>query len=183
MCERPLVARPRADGVRRYVCARGPGHPGCGRIFVVATHIEPFISDAVLHRLSSPQLATALASHGDDPATTHAMRDINDDQALLEELAASLGRKEIGLREWQSARAPITERLTHKRALLTGQTKSRAVDDLLASPGGIRAAYENLTLSQQHAVIAAVLNYATVGPAVRGRNRFDPSRVSPEWRV
>jgi hypothetical protein len=28
-----------------------------------------------------------------------------------------------------------------------------------------------------------VLNYATVGPAVRGRNRFDPSRVSPEWRV
>jgi hypothetical protein len=53
----------------------------------------------------------------------------------------------------------------------------------LASPQGIRAAYEQMTLSQQRAVVAAVLDHATIGPGVSGRNHFDPSRVSPTWGV
>ena len=30
LCDAALVARPRADGDRRYVCAKGPALPGCG---------------------------------------------------------------------------------------------------------------------------------------------------------
>ena len=182
-CHHPLVARPRGDGARRYVCAKGPGLPGCGGTFLLAAHIEPFISEAVLHRLASPALARALATQADDPATSWALQEIEADSALLDELAGALGRKEIGLREWQSARAPLAKRLESNRAFLSRQTRTRALDDLLASPDGIRATYDQLTLSQQHAVLAAVLDHAEIGPAMRGRNRFDPARVGPAWRV
>jgi hypothetical protein len=36
VCESTLVARPRQDGTRRYVCAKGPGLPGCGKVAIVA---------------------------------------------------------------------------------------------------------------------------------------------------
>jgi DNA invertase Pin-like site-specific DNA recombinase len=182
-CQAPLVARPLAGGARRYCCAKGPALPGCGGTFIAALRVETLISDAVLHRLSSPKLATALASHADDPATAQGRQAIDEDQALLDHLAAALGRKEIGLREWQSARGPIIQRLALNRELLNRQSRTRAIDELLASPQGIRAAYEQMTLSQQRAVVAAVLDHATIGPGVSGRNHFDPSRVSPTWGV
>ena len=46
---------------RRYVCASGPDHGGCGRITVVAEPVEELLVDAVLARLDSPALADALA--------------------------------------------------------------------------------------------------------------------------
>jgi hypothetical protein len=177
------VARPRGDGARRYVCAKGPGLKGCGGTFLLAAHIEPFIAQAVLHRLSSPHLARALAGDADDSATAIVLHEIEADTALLERLAGDLGRKKIGLPEWESARAPIAQRLEANRALLDTQTHDRALDDLLANPMGIQPAFERLTLSQQHAIVAAVLDHAAVGPAIRGLNRFDPARVSPVWRV
>lgn len=48
--------------VRRYVCLSGPDQGGCGgRLTVVLRPVEELLTDAVLTRLDSPQLADALA--------------------------------------------------------------------------------------------------------------------------
>jgi site-specific DNA recombinase len=181
-CGTPLVARPR-HGARQYVCAKAPGLPGCGQTSVIAIDIEQFLVDAVLARLTSPHLAAALSGESDDAETARALREIDDDDSLLNQLSAQLGRREMSLREWQSAREPIASRVEANRSLLNARTRSRAVDGLLATPDGIHAAYSRLTLQQQHAVIAAVLDHATVARAPEGRSRFDPGRLTPAWRV
>jgi len=54
-CGAALVSRPRDDGSRRYVCARGPQYHGCGRTYVVAEPLEQFVTEAVLWRLDTPE--------------------------------------------------------------------------------------------------------------------------------
>jgi hypothetical protein len=46
----------------------------------------------------------------------------------------------------------------------------------------LRADWDSLDLSQQHAIVAAVVDSVVVGPARRGYNRFDESRLTPVWR-
>jgi DNA invertase Pin-like site-specific DNA recombinase len=92
-CHRPLVSRPRDDGARRYVCAKGPGRAGCGGTFILADTLETFVIAAVLERLDSPQLAAALArSLGCDNRTAKAQREAVAADAQLAELAAAWGR-------------------------------------------------------------------------------------------
>jgi site-specific DNA recombinase len=183
-CGTPLVARPREDGQRRYVCARAPGRPGCGRTFILAEEVEAFIAEGVLHRLSSRRLAAAVSSRThSDPAAAKLLSALERDQEQLDELATAYGRKEVSFREWQAARAPIQERIKTANATLSRQQGTTALRGVVDHPDGPRVGYERLPLARQQAVVKAVLDHADVGPAVRGRNRFDPSRVLPAWRA
>ena len=94
-----------------------------------------------------------------------------------------MARSEISHREWLAARAPIQARIKGANATLNRGQRATALAGVLDHPDGVTAAYEALPLARQQAVIKAVLNYAQIGPAVRGRNRFDPGRISPAWRV
>jgi hypothetical protein len=49
--------------------------------------------------------------------------------------------------------------------------------------GDVFEAWERLTFDQRHAVVSVVIDRVIVGPAVRGRNRFDPDRVAVTWRA
>jgi hypothetical protein len=40
-----------------------------------------------------------------------------------------------------------------------------------------------MTLTRQQQIVAALLDHVVVGPAVRGRNRFDHSRLAAVWRA
>ena len=59
-CGERLVARPRTGGQRRYACAKGVGFSGCGKTYITAEDVERFVTEAVLHRLDSPQLQQAV---------------------------------------------------------------------------------------------------------------------------
>jgi hypothetical protein len=39
-CGAKLVARPRDDGSRRYICARGPQYSGCGKTYVLSSRLR-----------------------------------------------------------------------------------------------------------------------------------------------
>ena len=62
-CGSTLVARPRGGGDRRYMCAKGPGLPGCNGTFIFAETVEAFISEAVLYRLDTPALTADPRGH------------------------------------------------------------------------------------------------------------------------
>lgn len=184
-CGQTLVSRPTASGTRCYVCAKGPGFGGCGRLSVRAEPLEQFVVDAVLYRLDSPAMAAALAgSPDDDPDAERLRLELEDAQAQLAELAQDWGERVITRQEWLAARRPIEDRLQLAQKRLAKLSQSSAVSDYIGNAEALRERWADLPLSGQQAVVAAVLDHLIVQPSQRrGSNQFDPSRFTPVWRV
>jgi hypothetical protein len=182
-CGSKLVARPRGDGERRYGCCTGPGLPGCGKTWMLSEPVEAFVTDAVLYRLDTPELAANLAAPVRTDAAHDAAADLEKDESHLDELARAYGERAITLREYLAARKPIEQRIDAARRRISRERGSSALDGLVGTGPMLRARWTTLPLARQHAIVAAVLDHITVGPAVRGRNTFDPSRLVPLWRI
>lgn len=184
LCGEVLRARPQADGARRYVCIKGPGQPGCGRLAIKAEPVEAFITDAVSVRLDSPMLAATLAGKvRDDEALSKVQTFLAEDQAQLIELAEVYAHRTITLAEYLAARKPIQQRIDAAKRQLAKVTHTEALDRYVSSASVLRDGWADLPISRQHAIIAAVLDHAVVSPAVPGRAAFDPARLAPLWRL
>ena len=182
-CGERLVARPRSGGQRRYACAKGPGFSGCGKTYINADDVERFVTEAVLHRLDSPELAAAIERRQAERRTRSAgWQETEAAQAQLAELAAAYGQPQITMR--RTARRSQADRAAadHARKQLGKLTRTSVLDRYVGNADELRADWDALDLSQQHAIVAAVLDHVVVGPARRGYNRFDESRLTPVWR-
>lgn len=183
-CGATMVSRPRSDGRGRYVCTRDPGRDGCGSTFILADEVDVFIAHSVIHQLDTSRLAASIRRRGnDDPAVASLIELLDRDQEQLDELATTYGEKHISHREWLAARGPIQDRIKAANATLSRRQRTTALTGLLDHPKGVAEAYEALPLARRQAILKAVLDHVAIGPAVHGRNRFDPSRISPVWRV
>lgn len=182
-CGNRLYSSARAT-TRRYVCAAGPDHGGCGRLTVVADPLEQLIADAVLMRLSSPALTEALAGRAaaDEQASALAEQ-IAADRAQLDELAGLYANRSIGAPEWISARNIIDAQLRDRQRRLNRLTQSTALDGLMGLDGELGPKWASLNLDRQHAVISAVLEHAVIAPGTPGARGLDPDRVQPVWRL
>lgn len=180
-CGEKLVARPRADGQRRYHCARGPGFAGCGKTAIKAEDVEAYVVHAVLHRLDDPRVAAAQAKRPKEPDAGRWHDQLEADRRQLEELAAAYGRREFTMPEWRAAREPIERRMTTARKQLAKTTRANTLTPFLGKGEELRAQWSSLDLAQQHAIVAQVLDHIVVGPGRRGYNRFDPSRLRAVW--
>jgi site-specific DNA recombinase len=182
-CGVKLYARPRDDGSRRYVCASGPGFGGCGKTTVMADPLEAFIVEAVLHRLDSPELAASMNGTPDDPEGAGLQAEIEAAEAQLAELSQLWGEQVIGRQEWLTARAPIEQRVTLAKRQLAVLNRTTALSPHVGNATSLREHWAELTLTRQEQIVAAVVDHVVVGPAVRGRNRFDSSRLDAVWRA
>ena len=45
----------------------------------------------------------------------------------------------------------------------------------------MRTRWEELNLTRQAAIVAAVMDYATIQPAILRGRFFDPTRIAPVW--
>ena len=184
LCQSPLVARPRVDGSRRYICAKGPGLPGCGGVAILAETLEPFIVEAVLHRLDSPALAAALDGADAPSALLSAARiEAETSGRELEQLAAAYGERQIGWTEFLAARKPIEARIDAAKRTLARHSRASAVLPYVGASSKLREAWPELSLSRQRAVVVAVLDRVFIGRGKPGRTSFDEDRVEPVWRV
>ena len=182
-CGERLVARPRTGGKRRYACAKGVGFSGCGRTYVNAEEVERFVTEAVLHRVDSRDLQRATERRNQQaPEAERWLAEVEAAEEQLEELAAAYGSREITMGEWKAARQPIEQRLTAARKRLAKVTHGGLLDSYVGHSDRLRADWDGLDLSQQHALVAAVVDSVRVGPARKGYNRFDESRLAAAWR-
>ena len=182
-CGERLVARPRSGGKRRYACAKGPGFSGCGKTYINADDVERFVTEAVLIRLDSAALQRVIERRQRRaPDAQRWLEEMEQAQAQQVELAAAYGNREISMDELRAARKPIEQRLTNARKQLGKLSRSSVLDRYVGNGDALRADWDALDLSQQHAIVAAVVDSVVVGPARRGYNRFDESRLTPVWR-
>jgi site-specific DNA recombinase len=182
-CRAMLVARPRQDGTRRYVCATGPGFDGCGKTTVIADPVEHFIAQAVLHRLETPRLHEARKRTPDEAKGAEWQVEIERRQAQLDDLAALWAEGEITRGEWMRARTPIEKRLSTAKKKLAALNRTTVLLPFVDDAKALCDQWRSMTLTRQHEIVVATLQHVEVGPAVRGRNRFDESRLRPVWRV
>ena len=176
-CGVKLVARPKDDGRRAYVCASGPGFNGCGKIACLAEPLEAWVTEALCSTLDSEYLTRPVASVG---LEVH-YASLHQDEAHLAELAAMLGSKELTKAEWSAARGPVLARMESTRRLLARH--DRETSPWIGKGEELADEWDGLTFDQQRAVVGQVVDKVVVGPAVRGRNFFDPARVSIEWNA
>ncbi len=182
-CGGTLVARPRDDGARRYVCASGPGFGGCGKLTILADPIEFFVSEGVLHRLESAQLPEAMKATTDDMRGAEWQAEIEQAQAKLDELAMMYAADQITRGEWLNARGKVEKRLTVAKKKLAALNRTTVLLPFIESGEKVRGQWPQMTLTRQQAIIAALIQHVEVLPARRGYNRFDRTRLRPVWRV
>lgn len=182
-CGGVLVARPRGDGTRRYVCASGPGFGGCGKTTVIADPLEQFIAAGVLHRLESPRLPEAITRTPNGAGGSEWQEEVDRTQAKLDELAELWAEGAITRGEWLKARGPIEKRQTLGKKKLAALNRATALVPFIGDAKRVREQWQTMTLSRQHQIVAALLDHVVVGPARRGYNRFDESRLRPVWRA
>jgi hypothetical protein len=183
-CGTPMVSRPRSDGVRRYVCAAGPGFGGCGRMATVAEPVEALVAEAVLQRLDTPELAAALADvRRADAEAERLHTQVTDDEAMLDALATDFAAHRISHREWMAARQPIQARLDAARRRLSRISPTHRIDEYAGRSRLLRDAWATLPLTRQHAIVRLIVDHLVVHPAVKGRNTFDLNRFEPVWRL
>jgi site-specific DNA recombinase len=184
LCGAKLVARPRADKRRCYVCATGPGFHGCGKIRILSDTLEEFVAEAVLYRLDSPELTQAMRTDPDaDRNASDLEIKIAEDQAQLEELAGSYAAREITLAEWLLARHIVETRQEASKAAFARLDRHAALRSLSGQSDRLRSQWADLNLDRRRAVITTLLDRVSIHPGIRGLNRFDPRRIEPLWRV
>ena len=182
-CGTQLYSRPRADGVRRYVCATGAGFGGCGRMTIVAEPVELFVAEMVLHRLESPLLPEAIRRPPEDAKGAEWQAEAERAQGQLDELAEIWAAGEITRGEWQKARPPIEKRLTLARKKLAQLNRQAVLVPFIGDAKRVREEWQGMTLSRQAEIVRALVDRVEVAPGRRGYNRFDYSRLRPVWRV
>jgi site-specific DNA recombinase len=182
LCDSRMVARPRAGGQRRYACVRDNG--GCGRITINADPLEQLVAEALLYRLDSPELAAALNGHRSQaPDAARFQSEVEEAQAQLTELGEAYANKQIGMPELIAARKLIEARLDSARKHLAKLTRTNAVAEYVGHADSLRAQWNSLDLSRQHAIAEAIIERLTIASARPGYNRFDENRVTPSWRA
>ena len=81
------LAGPVSDSTRRYVCAKGPGLPGCGGIAIMADPLEELIAETVFAALDTPKLGELLAAQSDSADAEDRIKQLHADGEALEALA------------------------------------------------------------------------------------------------
>jgi len=183
-CGNKLFSAARRD-TRRYVCMSGPDHGGCGRLTIVAAPVEEWLAEAVLMRLDSPVMADVLAGRAAaDERHTALVAVLQEDQAQMRELAEMWAGKAISSAEWKAAREPIEARIYNTERQLGQLTGTSTLAGIVGHGSELQASWENLNLSRQAAIVAAVLDYATIAPGNGGgRGAVDMNRISATWRL
>jgi DNA invertase Pin-like site-specific DNA recombinase len=170
--------------VRRYVCASGPDHRGCGGTMIVAPPVEELVAQAVLHRLDTPELAAALTGQADDDSQAAALSaQLAEDREQLDDLATMWADKAISLREWSAARKTIEDRIADTERRLGRLTRTDALTGLIGKSGELQARWATLDLDRQVAIVRAIVDHVTIGPGTPGARAFDRNRVSISWRL
>lgn len=178
--ERLYVRRRSVDRVRRYGCEKRPGDAACGGVHVIAEPLDAFITERVIDYLDSPALAAALDAH-ERKAETIDLDALRADESALEELSRDYyTERMISRAEYLAARDTLEGRIKAARGKMARTNGTGPLRALLGSD--LRDAWAYEPIDWRRAVLAAVVDRIIIGPAVRGRNAFDPARVSIEWR-
>ena len=159
-CGERLGTRPTA-GRRRYVCTRDTG--GCEAVGINAPALEALVAEQVIGHLDRAPFPDVT------PPDLGPLRAVED---RLVELAAMWAAGEIGRAEWAAARQALEGR----------QGALMVPSEPLVVTGDAGAEWEEADLDRRRTMVASVVERVVIAKASPRAGRFDPGRVTVEWR-
>lgn len=159
----------------RYYCPPKPD--GCGSVTVKREKLDAYVVGAVLATLDPHRLADRRQRGRTDDAPV--VREIEQAEQTLADLAGMLGRGEIGRTEWAVARDAANNRLSVASARLAARQPERSA----LPDGGVTAeSWAAMEFERRRALLRSVIDSMRISPV--GRSKWVPieSRVLLEWR-
>jgi site-specific DNA recombinase len=175
-----LTCGPCGSSMNHKLSDRGVGKYFCRHCFgctITSDDLETLVIESALDTLDGPALAARMEQHAESGAAT-LIAEIEAAEADKLAFARDLGKGEISVDEWKAFKEPVVARLRALNARLRAEHEVSVLDTWLGRGEALRAAWETLSVDQRRAIIGSLFPSIVIGPAVRGRNRFDPSRVT-----
>lgn len=161
---------------QRYTCQKDPSRPERGGLSINAAHLDDYVTERVLHRLTHPRPSS------DKESTSVLLGRVVEINTLLGQLERDRAERFITSSEHRVAR------LVAEDALRETERQLVATDDavaLYAAPIGNREAlqawWHALDVIDRRAVITTLIARLRITPGKPGRS-FDPTRVRITYR-
>lgn len=174
---------------QRYRCRGTNSHTervGCGKVFRDTLALDAYVTDQVLERLDTPEMAAALAPEEDSDQAAELTRKIATLRKRKDLLRRQYARGDIDeLDDYKVMRSEVDTAIEEAQANLSKLRTTRALN-LLPADGRIREAWESANLEWRRSVVQLVVKRVVVKPGhprgvtYKGR-RFDPDLVVIEW--
>jgi site-specific DNA recombinase len=184
-CGKKLIARPKSDKQRCYVCASGVNFHGCGRIRRLADPVEDLVRDAVLYRLDGDGLLQALQeSSGDDQQAKTLVEALTKLEGRLRRLNAEYAQEDLWTdEEFKEQKTALREKVKQTKDSLDRRGKNRILATLPSGDGDLREWWDEATVERRRGLVSMFVERVVVHPAVKGRTAFDPTRIEVVWRT
>lgn len=167
----------------RCLKRRDIGHDGCGKVTRLMAPIDDLIADAVIYRLSSPELRAELSRQSSDDGLRHLIAQERAQEALMEELLEDRSTGLLTRSEYEKAKVQASAHLSGIRQKISARSSSPRSDlptDLT------REDWDTSSIQWKRSVLDLLIERIDVMPAagLRGRYKqwhFNPSQIIPRW--
>lgn len=175
---------------RRY-CCKSHSNQGervaCGKVFRDRDALDEFVTEAVLFRLDTPDIARALASEDEGDHADELVRKLAAQRNRRDLIKRQYGRGEIeSLEEYKVMRAEADKAIDELQAELGKLRADRAIK-VLPADGKLHEAWDQADIEWRRSVIELLVEKVVVHPGHPGAkqwhgHRFDPDRIEIMWR-
>lgn len=163
-----------------YRCAR---EGGTGDIHVRrnAKHLDGFISDLLIWRLSQPDTATLFAKPNSGVDVSSLRRQATALGELLDEFARDRAEGNITRAQMLAGTARTKAKLEAIEAQLAAATDRSPLEDVVGVQD-VATAWKELSLGQQREILKLLVDVVVLPAKRRGGPGFDPDCVQVVWR-
>jgi site-specific DNA recombinase len=196
-CGKPLISSAvmrEGKAQRKYRCrardSSGNDY-GCGKIVRTAKPVELLVSEAVLYRCDSAEVATSLRN-AEKPEISTLMEEYNARKDKLKELVRDYATGLLNREQLEYAKAVVEEALEATRLRLAKLESGRALASIPPEKT-IREAWETADLTWKRSLISLLVERVIVLPSWPGGRRwtapdgsqwaFEPEKILIRWRV
>jgi len=186
LCGSNLIARPRGDKKRCYVCASDPGIGGCGKIRSLAEPLESAVLEMIFLALDDEALTTMLMFRGQnvDEVAANAMEELQAAELELSAVDALLGQGDITTASYVDVSREIRKRIEEAESRIPSSPNSDALRLVSGGVSSLRESWESLPIESQRAIVSLLIESIPINPAIKGQNFFSAHRIgTPVWRV
>jgi site-specific DNA recombinase len=184
-CGKQMTGHSRGAGkASLYVCDGAPGRPGCGRCYIDGTGTDRVVIAWAAGAISDPAFHKALqAREPGRPDESMLLDEIASAERELAEWAKDKSEGRVTRAEWLTGRDAAVARAERARRQLSQDSAGIVLDGVPTAREALEAFLRDtdVPVARRRAVVHVVLKKVIVHPAVKGRHRFDPSRLEPEW--
>lgn len=186
LCGAHLVARPRGDKKRCYVCASDPGIGGCGKIRSLAEPLESAVVEMIFLALDDEALTSTLRGREQNMGemADDAIEELQAARLLLRDADEMFGEGQMSKASYLEVTRKIHKRIEAAESRIPTSPNSDALRLVGGGVSSLRESWEDLPIESQRAIVFLLLESIPINPAIKGQNFFSASRIgTPVWRV